>query len=139
MRPVLPAPRSANWLLSHLPITLSITAAGAAMVSLIAHAHDARTPANTAWLLAGAVALGLLALILTIWALADAERLAVVYRPVSRAMVVGAGAAVVAGWARPAPWLFALLLVAILSVLWFFAVSRFLRAGAWGDEPSHPR
>ena len=51
----------ASWLLSHLPITLSITAAGAAMVSLIGHAHDARTPASTAWLLAGAVALGLLA------------------------------------------------------------------------------
>ena len=53
----------ASWLLSHLPITLSITAAGAAMVSLISHAHDGRTPASTAWLLAGAVALGLLALI----------------------------------------------------------------------------
>jgi hypothetical protein len=34
----------ANWLLSHLPITMSIAAAGAAMVSLIEHAHDARTP-----------------------------------------------------------------------------------------------
>ena len=126
----------ASWLVSHLPITLSITAAGAAMVSLISHAHDARTPASTAWLLAGAVALGLLALIITIRALADADRLAVVYRPVSLATAVAAGAALVAGWLRPAPWLFALLLVAILSILWFFAVSRFLRAGAWGDEPS---
>jgi hypothetical protein len=109
------------------------------MVSLIGHAHDARTPANTAWLLAGAMASGLLALIVTTRALTDAERLTVVYRPVNVAMGVGAGAAVVAGWVRPAPWLFALLLVAILSLLWFFAVSRFLRAGAWGDEPSHPR
>ena len=129
----------ASWLLSHLPITLSITAAGAAMVSLIAHAHDARTPANTAWLLSGALAIGLLALIVITRALVDAERLAVVYRPMSLAMAVGAGAAMVAGWWRPVPWLFALLLVAILSVLWFFAVSRFLRVGAWGDEPSHPR
>jgi low temperature requirement protein LtrA len=55
----------ARWLLSHLPITLSITAAGAAMVSLIGHAHDASTPASTAWLLSGAVALGLIALIPT--------------------------------------------------------------------------
>ena len=54
-------------------------------------------------------------------------------------MAVGAAASVVVGWARPAPWLLALLLVAILSVLWFFAVSRFLRAGAWGEEPSHPQ
>ena len=129
----------ASWLLSHLPITLSITAAGAAVVSLISHAHDARTPASTAWLLAGAVAFGLLALTFTTRALADAERLALVYRPVKLAIAVGAGASVVLGWVRPAPWLFALLLVAILSLLWFFAVSRFLRAGAWGDEPSHPR
>ena len=128
----------ANWLLSHLPITLSITTAGAAMVSLIGHAGDARTPASTAWLLTGAVALGLLALIPTTRALVDAERLAVVYRPVGLALAGGAGAALVVGWVRPAPWLLALLLVAILSVLWFFAVNRFLRADAWGEERSHP-
>jgi low temperature requirement protein LtrA len=129
----------ASWLLSHLPITLSITAAGAAMVSLISHAHDGRTPANTAWLLAGAVAMGLLALTFTTRSLADAERLALVYRPMNQAIAIGAGASVVVGWLRPAPWLFALLLVAILSLRWFFAVSRFLRADAWGDQPSHPR
>jgi low temperature requirement protein LtrA len=127
----------ANWMLSHLPITLSITAAGAAMVSLITHAHDSRTPASTAWLLACAVAVGLLALIVTTRSLADAECLVSVYRPVSVAMAVGAGAAVAAGWARPAPLLFALSLVMILSVLWFFAVSRFLRAGDWGEPSPH--
>jgi hypothetical protein len=42
-----------NWVLSHLPITGSITAAGAGMVSLIGHAHDATAPAATSWLLAG--------------------------------------------------------------------------------------
>ncbi len=129
----------ASWLLSHLPITLSITGAGAAMVSLISHADDGRTPANTAWLLAGAVAMGLLALTFTTRALADAERLAVVYRPMNLAIAIGAGASVVVGWVRPAPWLFALLLVAMLSLLWFFAVSRFLRAGAWGDDESRSR
>lgn len=45
-------------------------------------------------------------------------------------------AAVVVGWLQPAPWLFALLLVAILSVLWFLAVSSFLRADAWGELES---
>ncbi len=45
------------WMLSHLPITLAISAAGAAMVSPIGHAGDDRTPTGTAWLLAGAVAL----------------------------------------------------------------------------------
>ena len=53
----------ANWVLSHLPIALAITAAGAGMVSQIGHAHDPRTPAGTSWLLAGAVATGLVALV----------------------------------------------------------------------------
>jgi low temperature requirement protein LtrA len=43
-------PALTNWVLSHLPVTLSIVAAGAAIVSLIGHAHDARAPAETAWL-----------------------------------------------------------------------------------------
>jgi hypothetical protein len=120
-----------TWMLSHLPITLSIAAAGAAMVSLIGHAGDDRTPAGTAWLLAGAVALGLVALIFTEQALVDAERLDAVYRPLRIALAAGAAAAVAAGWARPAPWLFGLALVAILSLLWIYAASRFVRTDAW--------
>jgi membrane protein implicated in regulation of membrane protease activity len=46
-------------------------------------------------------------------------------------MAVGAAVALLVGWLRPAPWLFALMLGAILSVLWLFAVTRFLRADAW--------
>ena len=94
-----------SWVMSHLPITGSITAAGAGMVSLIAHAHDPRTPAGTSWLLAGAVAAGLLALVLTEQALVDAERLsrcsAARSRPGRRAV-----AALVVGWAgrRPGCW-----------------------------------
>jgi low temperature requirement protein LtrA len=125
-------PAVAAWLVGHLPITLTTAAAGAAMVSLIEHAHDHRTPAGTAWLLAGAMAVGLLALAVTQRTLVDAQRLEVVYRPLSLAMVAGAAAALLVGWARSAPWLLALLLVTLLSVLWCFAVSRFLRADAWG-------
>jgi low temperature requirement protein LtrA len=122
-----------NWVISHLPITGSITAAGAGMVSLIGHAHDGRTPAGTSWLLAGAVATGLLGLVLTERALVDAERLSLVFHPLGLALSGGAAAALLVGWLRPAPWLLALLLVAILSAVWFFAVSRFLRADAWGE------
>ena len=123
----------ANWVMSHLPITLAITGAGAGMVSLIGHAHDASTPAGTSWLLAGAVATGLLALVLTQQTLADAERLSLVFHPLRLALSGGAAAALLVGWLRPAPWLLALLLVAILSAVWSFAVSRFLRADAWGE------
>jgi hypothetical protein len=120
-------------MLSHLPITLSITAAGAAIVSLVEHAHDPVTPAATAWLLSGSVALGLLALILTAHSLEDAVRLASVYRPLTAALAVGAVVALLVGWLAPGPWFFALLLVAILSALWFFAVAWLIRAGAWAD------
>ena len=122
-----------NWVLSHFPIALSIAAAGAAIVSLIGHVHDARAPDGTAWLLGGAVALGLLALIVIQQSLADAERLVSVYRPLSIALALGAVAASVVGWARPAPWLLALLMIVILSLAWTFAVLRFLRADAWGE------
>jgi low temperature requirement protein LtrA len=121
------------WVMSHLPITLAITGAGAGMVSLIGHAHDASTPAGTSWLLAGAVATGLLALVLTEQALVDAERLPLVFHPLRLALSAGAAAALIVGWLRPAPWLLVLLLVAILSAVWSFAVTRFLRADAWGQ------
>ena len=124
-----------NWVLSHFPIALSIAAAGAATVSLIEHAHDASAPDGTAWLIAGAVALGLLALIVIEEALQDAERLVSVYRPLSLVLAVGAVAALVVGWVHPPPWLLALLLVGVLSVLWVFAVLRFLNADAWGEAP----
>ena len=127
-----------RWVLSHLPLTLSIAAAGAAMVSLIEHAHDAATPASTAWLLAGAVAGGLVSTKMIEGALVDAQRLATVYRPLGVVVFAGAIASLAVGWLRPAPWLFALLLVGILSAIWLFAVGRFLRAGAWGEavEPA---
>jgi low temperature requirement protein LtrA len=126
-----------TWTLSHLPITMAITAGGAASVSLIAHAHDAGAPPTTALLLGGAVALGLLAEIATVRALADADRLRAVYQPLRIAMAVGAAAALLAGFARPNPLILAVLLGAVLTVLWFFAVSLFLRADAWGrDEAS---
>jgi low temperature requirement protein LtrA len=129
----------AAWMLSHLPITLSITAAGAAIVSLVERAHDPVTPAATAWLLSGSVALGLLALVLTAQSLEGAVRLASVYRPLTVALAAGAIVALLAGWLAPAPWLLALLLVAILSGLWVFAVAWLIRAGAWSDGIDVPR
>ena len=128
----------ATWIVGHLPITLAIAASGAAMVSLIEHAGDPTAPPETAWLLSGAVAVGLAGLILTATALEDARRLAVVYRPVAWAMAAGAVAALAVGWLNPAPWLLALLLVLILGILWAVALAEFLRADAWAeaDEPS---
>ena len=116
-----------RWMMSHLPVTLAIAAAGAAMVSLIHHAHDAATPSATAWLLAGSVAVVLLSLEVTVRTLVAYERLASVYRPISVAMLVGAGAALTIGWLQPTPWLLAFLLGLILALVWLVAVDRWLR------------
>jgi low temperature requirement protein LtrA len=126
----------AGWMMSQLPITLAIAGAGAAMVSLIEHAHEARVPADTALLIAGAVALGFVALAVNAWTLEDARRLPGVYRPVTVALMVGAAASLAVGWLQPAAWVLALLLDAILTVLWLVVVGLFLRADAWGEERS---
>jgi low temperature requirement protein LtrA len=126
----------ANWMLSHYPITLSIAAAGAGMVSLIEHAHDDSAPASTSWLLSGAVAVGLVFLIPTWRALVDASRLPSVYRPLWIATVAGALASVIIGWTRPAPWLLAMLLVVVLGLVWAVAVRGFVLACAWDRDRS---
>jgi len=125
-----------SWMLSHLPIQLSIVASGAAIVSLIEHAHDATTPPQTALLLGGSVAIGLLAMILTERSLEDAVRLESVYRQLGYVLALGAAVAYLAGWLAPAPWILAALLVAVLTVLWFFVVARMIRAGVWGEAIS---
>jgi low temperature requirement protein LtrA len=126
----------ANWILGHYPITLSIAAAGAGMVSLIEHAHDESTPAPTSWLLSGAVVVGLVFLIPTWRALADASSLVSVHRPLVIATAAGALASVIIGWARPAPWLLALLLVIVLVMVWAVAVRGFALAGTWAPDGS---
>jgi len=122
-----------TWMLSHFPIQLAIVASGAGIVNLIEHAHDPTTPPETALLMGGAVAIGLLALILTESSLQDALRLEDVYRPLGAVLAIGALIAILAGWLAPAPWVLAGLLVAILTILWFFVVARMIRAGVWGE------
>ena len=127
-------PALARWMLGHLPMTLAISITGAAGVSLVEHAHDATTPAGTAWALSGSVAIALLALVVIKDTLEDADRQPTVYGPVGIASVGGAVAALAVVWLRPAPWLLAALLVAILAALWLFAAGRFMTAeGAVGS------
>jgi low temperature requirement protein LtrA len=122
-----------TWLLGHLPITMAIAGAGAAMTSLIVHAHDRVAPPTTAWLIAVAVALGLLALAVVALSLEDAQRLPNVYRKIATTMAFGAAAALAVGWVGSTPWLLALLLGAILVVVWLVAIARFLGAHAWSE------
>ena len=124
-----------RWMIGHLPVTMAIAAAGAAMVSLVEHADDARAPVATAWLLSGSVALLLVALISLMRSLQDHDRLPSLYRPVTGALAAGAGVALLIGWWRPAPWLLVFALFAIHSVIWSLAFDRWLRL----DEASVPQ
>ena len=117
-----------RWMIGHYPLTLAIAAAGAAMVSLIEHAGEPSTPANTAWLLGGSVALALAGLGIIVRSLADYERMRSVYRPALIALAAGAIAALVLAYLRPAPWLLSLGLVVNLTVVWLVAMDRWLRS-----------
>ena len=124
-----------QWLIGHLPISMAIAASGAAMVSLIEHAGDSRAPAGTAWLLTGSVALALLALVMVMRSLVDYDRLSSIYRPLTGGIVAAAAASLVVGWMRPAPWLLVVIIVGILSAVWWLAVDRWLRL----DDPTQAR
>jgi len=117
------------WVGLHLPIAAAIAAAGAAVVSLVAHATEGHTPAATAWLLGGAVALFLLAVTATFEVLAagPAERRA--QRIVTVTLVVAAGAVLAVAALKPLAWLLALLLVLIVAVGWTVGAVRSVANG----------
>jgi len=121
----------AMWLFGHLPVTMGITASGAAMVSLIVHADVARAPAATSWLLAGSVAVALVALVGVMSSLEDRRRFPTVYGPLLIALLTGAAVIVAIGWWDPAPLALVGSIVLTLVVVWFVAITRWLRL----DDP----
>lgn len=107
----------ATWFFGHLVQTGSIAAAGAAMVGLVADAHEPRTPAAVAWTLGAAVAV---ALVLVAVQATTVERDPDETSARVLAQVFGMGAVLVLllAWWAPAPWLLALLVAAVLSATW---------------------
>jgi len=125
---------SLQWMYGHLPLTAAVAAMGAAMVSLVDHAHDGRTPAATAWVLGAGAAAVLGATMLVSASLQAWDRDRSIYRPLSRTCAVAAVACVGIGAARPAPLLLGLALVVLLSIPWGLAVARRLASPA--DTPA---
>jgi low temperature requirement protein LtrA len=125
---------SARWILGHLPLTAAVAAMGAAMVSLVEHAHDGRTPAATAWVLAAGAAVVLGATMLLAATLPDWDRDPGLYRPLARICTVSAVACLGLGAARPTPLLLALGLILLLSIPWCYAVARRLAGAAGGSD-----
>jgi low temperature requirement protein LtrA len=114
---------SVQWILGHLPLTAAVAAMGAAMVSLVDHAHDGRTPAATAWVLSAGTAVVLAATMLVAATLPAWHSDRGLYRPVLRITAVMAVACLVLGAARPAPLVLGLGLVLLLSIPWGYAVA----------------
>jgi low temperature requirement protein LtrA len=124
---------SLQWLLSHLPLTAAIAAMGAAMVSLVHHAHDGRTPAATAWILCAGAAVVLCATMLVSASLQAWRSDRGLYQPLTGTCAAVALACLGLAAARPAPLFLALALVLLLSIPWALAVTRRLANRA---EPS---
>ena len=119
-----------QWLLGHLPLTAAVAAMGAAMVSLVDHAHDGRTPAATAWVLSAGAAVVLGTTMVVAASLQAWQDKRGLYRPLARTSGVAAAACLGVGAARPTPLVLGLALVLLLSIPWGFAVARRLAGGA---------
>jgi low temperature requirement protein LtrA len=130
-----PAPAAGlQWMFSHLPLTAAIAAMGAAMVSLVVHAHDGRTPAATAWLLSAGAAVVLGATMLVAASLQAWQSERGLYPPLARTCAAVAAACLAVGAARPPPLFLGLALVVLLSIPWTLAVARRLANRA--DPPT---
>jgi low temperature requirement protein LtrA len=124
---------SVQWILGHLPLTAAVAAMGAAMVSLVDHAHDGRTPGATAWVLCAGTAVVLVTTMLLAASLPDWKDDRGLYRPLARTSIAAAVGCLALGAARPAPLLLVLGLVVLLSIPWGQAVWYRL-----GSEPESP-
>jgi low temperature requirement protein LtrA len=121
--------RGLQWMLSHLPLTAAVAAMGAAMVSLIDHAHDGRAPAAATWVLCAGAAVVLCATMLVAASLQAWDSDRGLYRPLARTCVGVAVAYIALGALRPPPLVLGLVLVLLLSVPWGFAVAHRLASG----------
>jgi low temperature requirement protein LtrA len=122
-----------QWIFGHLPLTAAVAVMGAAMVSLVDHAHDGRTPAATAWVLSAGAAVVLATTMLVAASLQAWEDKRGLYRPLARTSGVAALACLGVGAARPTPLVLGLALVLLLSIPWGFAVTRRVAGGT--DPP----
>jgi low temperature requirement protein LtrA len=130
-RPPRPEPAATlQWMFGHLPLTAAIAAMGAAMVTLVDHAHDGRTPAATAWVLCAGAAIVLGATMLVSASLQAWPRDRGLYRPLARTCAAAAVACLALGVLRPAPLVLGLALILLLSIPWGLAVARRLASPA---------
>ncbi|MFF7888817.1 low temperature requirement protein A [Streptomyces sp. NPDC020794] len=112
-----------QWMLVHMPLTAAVAAMGAAMVGLVEHAHDSRTPTATAWVLCGGAAVVLCATMVLAASLRVWREERGLYRPLARTCLIVAVVCLALGAAHPAPLVLGLALVLLFGVPWGLAVA----------------
>ena len=112
------------WMLGHLPLTAAVAAMGAAMVTLVEHAHDRHAPAPAMWLLCTGAAVTLCAAMAVATSLEAWRTDRALYRPLAVTCVVVAMLCPVLAALRPAPLPLVGGLVVLLSIPWCLAVAR---------------
>jgi low temperature requirement protein LtrA len=122
-------PRLAGWLYAHLPLTMAIAAGGAAMVSIVGHADDSRTPTATAWLLTVSVAVVLGAISVACAALPPDEFPPGMRRWMAPSFGSAAGVTIAVGVFRPPPIALVSCISAVLLVTWLVLFAVFLACG----------
>jgi len=121
--------RLASWLVAHLPLAMAIAAGGAAMVSIIEHAHDRHTPGASAWLLTGSVAVTLGAVSIACTALPVDEFPAGMQRWIAPTAAIAAAVAIAIGALRPAPIVLLACTSAVLLLTWLAMFAVYLALG----------
>jgi low temperature requirement protein LtrA len=113
------------WLVTHLPLSMSVAAVGAGMVSLVEHATDVRTPTATSWIVCGSLALLCVSLAVLVSLMPERPGAALV----PYTLLAAALASLVAAALHPRPWVLAATLLALLTAVWVEAFVRHARLG----------
>ena len=122
-------PRLANWLYAHLPLTMAIAAAGAALVSIVGQASESSVPSSTGLLFACSIAVVLAAVGLACTALPADEFPPGMRRWIAPTFVVAAAIPIVIAAFESAPIALVSCTAASLLLAWLVLFAVFLASG----------
>jgi low temperature requirement protein LtrA len=121
--------RLGGWIYAHLPLTAAIAMAGVALVNLVEHADDSRTPTPVAWLLSGSVAVVLAGIALAARALPDNEFPPGMTRHINPTLAAGCAALLLLAAVRLTPLVTVTAVGVLLSCTWLWLFIVFLACG----------
>jgi low temperature requirement protein LtrA len=116
-------PPTLVWMLAHLPLTAAVAGMGAAMVSLIQHAHATRTPTATAWGLCTSAAVVLASTAVLTTCLHAWGHQPGLDRPLFLTCIAASVGCLGMGIAGPTPLVLVLVVVVLFGIPWAFAVA----------------